>query len=356
MKTSHPRKLTAAIIGTGRVGTYHMLGQLAVGSRVVLYNPSVELAQALAANREHVTVAESLDQAIESADVVHICTPPKDHLEAALKSIAQSKPTIIEKPLAFKLDDAVKIYLAATIHGRPPVIAATSFRIGPSATAIYDGLRADKIGELGSLESTYVHDTKNLEPGKSWRKQLEGNAFLYEGGTHAVDLNMWFADQPVKAVQAMVSHKKTRTEYRWNEDFAVNLLYEDGLVGRVWVNAASPLPQHGSSMAVYGSTGAYRAHSKEPYYESYLEGDTNWQRHPIDGRHTMITMQLMAAVFNDYLQGKRADFKPMPDITEGLRVMIVLNTIEKSLQTGNTELVPTLEDIVSRVKKAGVTV
>jgi predicted dehydrogenase len=135
---------------------------------------------------------------------------------------------------------------------------ATSFRIGPSPSGIYEGVANGGIGEIESLETSYVHDTKNLEAGATWRKRLEDTAFLYEGGTHAVDLNMWLANQAVIELQASVSRKKTRLEYRWDEDFAINLKYADGTVGRVWVNASAPLPRHGSEIAVYGATGAGR--------------------------------------------------------------------------------------------------
>jgi predicted dehydrogenase len=347
MTTSTQTPLIAAIIGAGRVGNYHTLAQIALGSKVIIYDPDRARANELAKISTRITVARELESAINAADVVHICTPPMHHVESALASIAAGKPTIVEKPLAFKLSDVLAIYRASVYRGTAPVILATSFRIGPSPMKIYDYLRADKIGTLSSLETTYVHDVKNLESGPTWRKQLEGPAFLYEGGTHAVDLNMWLADQPVITVQASVGKKKIRHEYKWDEDFAVNLKYADGLLGRVWINAAAPFPKHGSGLAVCGSAGAYRAHSKDSHFESYEEGDTAWRVHPVDGTLTMLTMQLMAAVFNDYIRGARADFRPMPDIEDGLKLMIVLNTIEKALQSGKTEEVPALEEVVS---------
>jgi phosphoglycerate dehydrogenase-like enzyme len=44
-------KFTAAIIGAGRVGAYHAKGQLALGSRVVIYQPDTEGAQAFLEQR-----------------------------------------------------------------------------------------------------------------------------------------------------------------------------------------------------------------------------------------------------------------------------------------------------------------
>src|SRR6185437_2983676 len=101
-------KFTAAIIGAGRVGTYHARGQLALGSRVVIYQPDTEGARVFLHqfDGQDITLAASLEEAIDTADVVHICTPPMAHLETALASIKKRKPTIIEKPLALDLKDA----------------------------------------------------------------------------------------------------------------------------------------------------------------------------------------------------------------------------------------------------------
>jgi len=340
-------ELTAAIIGAGRVGSYHAKGQLALGTKVVVYEPDAERAKAFQEQFSEVTLASSLEEAVDMADVVHVCVPPAHHLEIALLCIERRKPTIIEKPLALNLEEAVQIYKAVSAAKDVPVILATSFRVGPALPAIYDGVHSGEIGALTSLETSYVHDVKNLEPGNTWRKQLEGTAFLYEGGSHGIDLNMWLANEPVSSVQAIVATKRVLDEYKWDEDFAISLKYQDGLVGRVWVSASAPLPRHGSHIEVYGSMGAYRVHTKEPYYESFKDGEHEWQRHPIDVKYTMLTIQTMASIFNDYVQGKREDFKPMPDIADGIRLMVVMDTIEKAIASGKTEPVPSLEEILS---------
>lgn len=60
----------------------------------------------------------------------------------------------------------------------------------------------------------------------------------------------------------------------------------------------------------------------------------------------MLTMQLMAEVSNAYIRGERTDFNPMPGMEDGLRLMIVLDTIERALKSGRTEYVPTLEHVL----------
>ncbi len=206
-ETKRRNGFTAAIIGAGRVGEYHTRAQIALGSSVIIFDPDLKRAKLLAKKHARVAAAASLDAALERVDVVHICTPPMYHREGALASIAHGKPTIIEKPLAFRLNDALDIYRAARSND-VTVILGTSFRMAQSFREIYNRVRCKEIGKITDIASSYVHDTKNLEPGKTWRKQLAGPAFIYEGGSHAVDVNMWLAGQPVFALQACAGGKK----------------------------------------------------------------------------------------------------------------------------------------------------
>jgi predicted dehydrogenase len=335
--------ISAAIIGAGAAGGYHVKAQMELGSRVTIYEPNETCAKRVA-DTYGVIVARTMEEAVAGADVVHICTPPMNHRDSALASIALGKPTIIEKPLTHNLDEAVDIYRAAAASG-VPVLVGKHFRLTPPFLAIHEGMRRGDIGPITSVESTYVHDMGKLTVGAGWRKGLGGNGFMYEGAAHPVDLNVWLAAQPVREVQATISERKIRPEYRWAEDLTLTLVYEDGTVGRVWSNASAPLPRHGASVAVYGSTGAYRAHNKHPELQSYTDGDADWVT--TETAEIGQTIRPMAALFHEYIRGERADFAPMPGIEEALGVMVVLNTLETAAESGCTERVPTVQEVCS---------
>ena len=278
---NHKQRLTAAIIGAGRVGSYHLKAQAELGSRVVLFDSHPERARDIARQFPSVTVAESLEAAIEAADIVHVCTPPMHHVPAVLASVRHYKPTIVEKPLALNLADATTMVEAAKSHG-VPLMLDTPMRITPSMQQIHQALRNREIGAINSLETSYVHDIKSLGPGQTWRKSLGYTTWLYEGGTHAVDLNIWLSGgQRVRQVQAAISPHKHREDYFWAEDFAITLVYDSGLIGRVWTDCASPQPKHGAHAAVFGSEGAYRAQSMTPRLEYFREGDDDWKTRPV---------------------------------------------------------------------------
>lgn len=334
---------TAAIIGAGAVGGYHIKAQLELGSNIIVYDPNTTCVQQTIDRFGQVTVAKSMEEAMETADIVHVCTPPTSHAAIALASIESSKPTIIEKPLTHNLHEAVEIYQAAS-KTNVPVAVGMHFRLTPPFLDIYEAISKEKIGPITSIETTYVHDMRKLSVGTLWRQSLGKYGFVYEGAAHPVDLNLWLASQPVKQVQATISTRKLCPTYGWQEDHAYNLTYQNGMVGRVWSNATSPMPRHGASIAVYGSTGAYRAHNKYPVVETFTDGDKEWKSTPTlpIGQ----TIRPMASLFHDFLRGETDNFKPIPGLAEALTEMIVLNTIERAAESGRSETVPSLEKVI----------
>ena len=326
------------------MGGYHAQALTELGSQLVVYEPNEQHAQSMAEHFAGIAIARCLEEAIEAADIVHICTPPMVHIEGALASIAQRKPTIIEKPLTHDLQEALEIHKAATA-AEVPLLVGKHFRLTPPFLEIEAGVRREDIGTLNSLETTYVHDMRKLRAGTAWRKALGSNGFVYEGAAHPVDLNMWLAGQPVHSVQATLSPKKICPDYGWAEDHTYTLTYEDGTIGRVWANAATPLPQHGTSVAVYGSTGAYRAHNKRAELMTFRDGEADWVATPT--APVGQTIRPMAELFHRYLKGESETFAPMPGIEESLKVMLVLDTIERAAESGQNEKVPTLDEVLS---------
>ena len=342
MSETRSGKFTAAIIGAGAVGKYHINAQERLGSKIVIFEPNQDRAREIVQRYEGLTVVPTLDDAIDRADVVHICTPHKYHAEGALAAIRQKKPTIVEKPLTINLDESVDIYRAAKENGTP-VVVGTSFRLTPPFMDIWGGLQNGEIGELLSLETTYVHDMSRVSVGGDWRKSPDRGSFLFGGGSHAIDLSMWLANQPATEVQARIGNKKMRQDYPGDEDFDLSIGYEDGTTGRVWLSAAAPLPQHGADVKVYGTKGAYRAHNKYPKLESYRDGDPDWTSKPVGLTHTIDTM---SEIVNAYIREERDSFDPLPGIEDGLKVMIVMHMLDIASRSGQIEKVPSLEEVV----------
>ena len=93
--------MKAALIGTGFAARFHYESILRV------HNAPVEVVGAWSPNREHrerfaadrsITSFENFDEALDAADVLHLCSPPIDHEPAAVAALKAGKHVIVEKP------------------------------------------------------------------------------------------------------------------------------------------------------------------------------------------------------------------------------------------------------------------
>jgi myo-inositol 2-dehydrogenase/D-chiro-inositol 1-dehydrogenase len=96
-----------ALVGAGRIGHLHgrLLAQLP-GVDDVLVHDAVPERAARVAGAIRGTFAPSLEAAIEAADAVVIAAPTDAHASLVRAAVEAGRPTFVEKPLAFDLDES----------------------------------------------------------------------------------------------------------------------------------------------------------------------------------------------------------------------------------------------------------
>ncbi len=94
-------RLRAGIVGSGFAARFHYDALLRV------FSTKIDIAGAWSPNRErlenftssrNIKAFDSLEQVIEEADVVHVCTPPISHEPIILEALRRQKHVIVEKP------------------------------------------------------------------------------------------------------------------------------------------------------------------------------------------------------------------------------------------------------------------
>jgi len=95
-------ELKAGIIGSGFAARFHLQALLRVHAVQVTvagaYSRNAEKCRAFA-EPNGIKAFSSLEELLDAADVIHLCTPPVTHEPIAIEVLKRNKPIIIEKPL-----------------------------------------------------------------------------------------------------------------------------------------------------------------------------------------------------------------------------------------------------------------
>lgn len=93
--------LKAGIVGSGFSARFHYESLMRVHGVNVevggVYSPTPEKRAAYAAERG-IPERSSLEELVEAADVIHVCSPPKTHEDVAVAALTAGRSVIIEKP------------------------------------------------------------------------------------------------------------------------------------------------------------------------------------------------------------------------------------------------------------------
>ena len=96
------KHIKTGIIGSGFAASFHFEALEKVYSANVevlgIYSPTPEHRDSFAKQRNIVSF-NSIDELIDSCDVIHVCTPVKTHEEFAVAILEKNKIAVVEKPL-----------------------------------------------------------------------------------------------------------------------------------------------------------------------------------------------------------------------------------------------------------------
>jgi UDP-N-acetyl-2-amino-2-deoxyglucuronate dehydrogenase len=217
-------KLKIGIVGVGRVFEHYLYL-----SKKGLF-PEVEFCGLFDKNetklheislRESIPAFESLEKMLGSKqiDAVFILTPSGDHFEPALMAIKSKKPTLIEKPICLRVEEALRLEKVAEIEGVyvqsvlqnrfNPAVQELKSLIDPNRTIslVSGGLRL-----RWSRESSYYQDDWH----GTWK--MDGGVVSQQAIHHLFALDDLFG--PMEKVFAKGFRRKHSLEA---EDTAVGL-------------------------------------------------------------------------------------------------------------------------------------
>lgn len=156
--------LTLGIIGLGSIGLRHAGNALALGCRVIGFDPDAVRRSALQDIGGQPVTARC--EIFDGSDAVVICSPNAMHRDDMMSAIAAGRHVMVEKPLAHKTDGLDELLATAAGNGLV-VFAALNLRFNPAVALARSLLRQGSLGRplwARFLASSYL---------PSWRPQQD---------------------------------------------------------------------------------------------------------------------------------------------------------------------------------------
>ena len=247
-------RIGVGIIGLGSIGIMHAraLGELADQVTLTAFSGGDPRAAAAAGWPAAVQLAPADVIGHPDVQVVAVCSPTESHASLALAALEAGRHVVVEKPLAVRVSDAVRIEDVARARGLVVSMVAQR-RFEPEHQHLKRALESGALGEI-RLATTHVHWFRDDAYYRSapWRTSMSGGGgSLMNQGVHNVDLLRWLCG-PVESVTAQFG---TLGRAMDAEDTTVaTVLFSSGALGLISTSTATP-PGAPATITVHTSAG-----------------------------------------------------------------------------------------------------
>ncbi|MEU4253178.1 Gfo/Idh/MocA family oxidoreductase [Amycolatopsis sp. NPDC026612] len=134
----------------------------------------------------------------ERIDVVVVCTPDHTHAEYVVAALEAGCDVVTEKPMTTDVEGARRILAARRATGRS-VRVAFNYRYNPVHRRVRELLAGGAIGEIGSVEFSWLLDTAHgADYFRRWHrdKANSGGLLVHKSGHHFDLVNWWLGRGP----------------------------------------------------------------------------------------------------------------------------------------------------------------
>ena len=332
-----------AVAGAGLIGKAHI--------KRVLEEPGASLAAIVDpapaarddAGRLGVPWFADLEAMLRDArpDGVILATPNQLHLKGALATIAAGVPTLLEKPVAETVEDAMTIVEASEKAG-VPVLIGHHHRSSLTMAKAKEIIASGALGRITAVNALcwYLKPADYFDV--AWRREKGGGVILINLVHVIDDLRILCGD--IGAVQAIVSH--AARGFAVEDTAAILLQFGNGALGTLTVsdsaaapwsweltsgeNKAYPLTDQSCYM-IAGTEGALAV----PRLDLWRYGETKSWWAPIECERRFIPEQdpltTQMRHFCDVVRGKA---KPVLDAREGTKTLAATLAVKQAAETG----------------------
>lgn len=222
--------IRAAVIGVGSMGWNHarIYNELESVDLVAVADVDSRMAERAAhvyGARGYTDYREMLRH--EELDVVSIAVPTQIHRETALAALQRGCHILVEKPIAFTIEEGQEMVAFAASQGLKLAVGHVE-RFNPAIVELKQRL---KRGEVGQVFQIHV---RRLGP---FPARVRDVGVVIDLATHDLDIMRYLLDSEVKRIYAE-TEQEIHTEH---EDLLSGLLrFEDGVIGLLSINWLTP--------------------------------------------------------------------------------------------------------------------
>ncbi len=195
--SSHGKNLAIGVIGTGGMGTRHVMNLcrfVSDADATALYDVDRARVRQVAAGCGGARVFDDPYALIQSdvVDAVLIASPDETHAALTLACLEAGKPVLCEKPLATTVADAARVLQGETALGRRLVSVGFMRRFDPQHVAVKNMAHTLELGE--PLLFKGVHRNASVPFGTT------GATVLINSAGHDLDSARWMLEGEVEQV------------------------------------------------------------------------------------------------------------------------------------------------------------
>lgn len=262
-------------------------------------------------------------------DLAVVVTPHNTHRDLTVQCLKASKHVVVEKPMCLTAEEATAMIKAAEQAGQMLSVFHNRRHDG-DFLAIKEVVDKGLIGEVFHIEAgggSYRH------PGYWWRsdKRVSGGAF-YDWGAHIIDWVLHLVPAKMASVTGFF-HKLVWHDVTNEDHVEAMIRFKNGTVADVQLSNIARVPR--ARWRILGTKGAILDQGGEECFTVNTE---------IDGMSVEMKVDYKKGNWELYYQGiakhllEREPLEVTPESAR--RVIAVMETAEKSAQSGQSESVP----------------
>lgn len=239
---------------------------------VGLWDDEIERGEAFA-QKSGVPFVGYLEDLIDRADAVAICSENTKHAKLALAAASKGKHILCEKPLAVSVEDCENMVQAAKAAG---VVLMTAFpcRFAPAWERVRERVKNDDIGQIRAICAT---NHGRCPMGWFVEKDKSGGGALIDHVVHVADLlRDLLGEEPVR-VDAQIGNNMYSQE--WDDSAMLTIEFPSGIFATLdssWSRPSSYKTWGDVTLNIVGDRGLIEVDLFGPSVETYHAGEPSY--------------------------------------------------------------------------------